>query len=86
MPDTPNVDPEVLGLLLELANIQAQLKPLHKRVDRLIAKRVPVLQSLRDHGLTPVVIHELSKVPLSTIYANTSRPDRDREGGREGDD
>lgn len=84
MPDVPELTTEMLALLVRLSKIQDSLKPLQKRMSNLTFERVTVMQSLRDLGLAPKDIHQLSKVPLSTIYANTTRK-TNREGGREGD-
>lgn len=81
MPDAPETHPETLELLIELATLQRTLKPLQHRVDRLIVKRIGILKSLRQTGIDPKLIQQLTGVPLSTIYANTGKPIQ-KPGGR----
>jgi hypothetical protein len=85
MPDTPNGTVGQLELLIEIAKLQDKLIPLQKRVNSLIATRIPLLTQLRSSGMTPKVIHELTGIPLSTIYQHTNnlfeQTGRKEEGG-----
>lgn len=85
MSDAPNVDADALEVLLELAQLQAKLKPLLVRVDNITRKRSTLINRARELGLGAKEIHRLTGVPLSTIYSNSRYPiDRKEDGEGEG--
>jgi hypothetical protein len=85
MPNAPDTESEMLQLLIDIALIQGKLRPLQGRMDKLVSNRAPKLQRLRELGMTPATIHKVTKVPLSTVYANTTNSHRRRDGERRED-
>jgi len=81
MPDLSETDRERLQLLMELATLQAKRKRLLGQVNKLNSPIQVLVNKLRQRGVTPKTISELTDVPLSTIYSNSRYPIHDKEGG-----
>jgi hypothetical protein len=57
-----------LAILIDLAQLQHKANRLHKQLDTLLARRTRLVRDLFMAGMELRQIHELTHIPLSTLY------------------